>query len=66
MCDDFAQTNVICKCLLDCSLGVDADVCRMSAHWNLVKVGGGETRRTRLERSERVKAQSRKMKRAWR
>ncbi|EKX33560.1 hypothetical protein GUITHDRAFT_147829 [Guillardia theta CCMP2712] len=31
------KTNVICKCLLDCSLGVDADVCRMSAHWNLVK-----------------------------
>jgi len=31
------KTNVICKCLLDCSLGVDAELCRVNAHWNLVK-----------------------------
>jgi hypothetical protein len=27
---------VICKCWLDCSLGVDAQTCRENAHWNLV------------------------------
>merc|ERR1719183_19076 len=29
-------TPVICKCWLDCSLGVDAQTCRINAHWNLV------------------------------
>ena len=29
-------TPVICKCWLDCSLGVDAETCRNNAHWNFV------------------------------
>jgi len=27
---------VICKCWLDCSLGVDSNTCRFNAHWNVV------------------------------